>query len=134
MERPEKKDFELIIELMERDARLKMKVGISKVSASINKLFLMTSKNELILEFNSSEKEIIVKQILIYNQRKGIGTYIINFLKKYMKQKGYTKLTLLHAQYYDMKCFAEKLGFEDAYTDDFRYEYVIEEDKLEDAS
>ncbi|GAB6452986.1 hypothetical protein CON36_28225 [Bacillus cereus] len=133
MERPEKKDFELIIELMERDARLKMKVGIS-TNKSIHKLFLMTSKNELILEFNSSEKEIIVKQILIYNQRKGIGTYIINFLKKYMKQKGYTKLTLLHAQYYDMKCFAEKLGFDDAYTHDFRYEYVIEEDTLEDAS
>lgn len=129
MERPEKKDFELLIKLMEYDSKYTMRVGIST-----NKLFLMTSRNELILEFNSSEKEIIVKKILIYNQRKGIGSYIIDFLKKYMKQKGYTKLTLLHAQYYDMKCFAEKLGFEDAYTDDFRYEYVIEEDKLEDAS
>lgn len=129
MEKPSKKDFEVIIKLMERDANKKLKIGVSQT-----KLFLLSSKNELIVEFNLAGKELIIREILIHNQRRGIGSFIVNFLKEYAKEKGYLKLTILNVQDFEFKRFVKRLGFSDTYIDDFSYEYLLQEPKMQDKS
>lgn len=131
MNKPNKEDFKQIISLMTGDAtkNSKMKIGIST-----QKIFMVSSRNELILEFNHSNKEIIIRSMLINHKRRGIGSYIIDFLKKYAREKGYEKVSMIDVKFTDVEKFAKKHEFEDMLTVDYRFEYKLPTEALEDVS
>lgn len=131
MNKPNKEDFQKIISLMTGDAtkNSKMKIGVST-----QKIFMVSPRNELILEFDQSNKEIIIRTMLINHKQRGIGSYIIDFLKKYAKEKGYEKLSMIDVKFTDVEKFAKKHGFEDMLTVDYRFEYKLPTEILEGAS
>ena len=95
-----------IIELMREDNQ-----GQSlDAHISLNRLFINSPRNNLLIRFNSYNKTLVIADIF-FNRRQGYGTRLLEILNEFAKKHGYKKLMLEFAHTEQIRMFALKRGF-----------------------
>lgn len=100
-------DFKEIIDLFKEDSGEEVSSYIS-----MNRLFIDSAYNELMLRLNTSIKKLVIARIGFKNTRKGYGTKLLSYLKDYAENNGYEAIVIESVQTEEAFSFAIKNGFE----------------------
>lgn len=100
-------DFKEIIDLFKEDSGEEVSSYIS-----MNRLFIDSAYNELMLRLNTSIKKLVIARIGFKNTRKGYGTKLLSYLKDYAENNGYVAIVIESVQTEEAFSFAIKNGFE----------------------
>ncbi|MBU5262085.1 GNAT family N-acetyltransferase [Bacillus atrophaeus] len=100
-------DFKEIIDLFKEDSGEEVSSYIS-----MNRLFIDSAYNELMLRLNTSIKKLVIARIGFKNTRKGYGTKLLSYLKDYAESNGYVAIVIESVQTEEAFSFAIKNGFE----------------------
>lgn len=103
-------DFKDVTALIEKRDKVRMKVanGLSK-----NNLFFRCDYDETELYLKESfPKKLIISRIAFKNKRQGIGSAVLELLKKYCLEQGYSSIIVESTLTIEMIEFCKKHEFE----------------------
>lgn len=81
--------YQGFIELFQTDSG---NLPLKTAYIELNRLFISTENNELMLRLNAYTKTLVVARVLFNQQRQGNGTKLLMLLHTYAKQQGYAQI------------------------------------------
>lgn len=87
MYKPNIEDFKHLVTIMEEDNN-----GEVMAYPQYQNIYIRGNSNELMIRDHKLLGNLVIAQIEVAHKRQGTGLKILNFLKKYGKENGYSKI------------------------------------------